>query len=44
MNYYIVVIVLIQFVISFAAAAYTCLWVKNSGYTISYLGYQYTQD
>lgn len=44
MNYYIVVIVLIQFVISFTAAAYSCLWVENSGHTISYLGYQYTQD
>lgn len=44
MNYYIVVIVLIQFAISFAAAAYSCIWVKVSGHKISYLGYSYTQD
>lgn len=44
MNYYIVVIVLIQFFLSFSAAAYSCLWVKTSGNSISYLGYSYTQD
>ena len=44
MNYYIIVIVLIQFFLSFAAAAYSCIWVKTSGHSISYLGYSYTKD
>lgn len=43
-NFYIVVIVLIQFCLCLFAATYDFFWVKYRGYDIEYLGYKYTDD
>ena len=42
MNYYILLIVLIQFSASIAATTYSLFWIKTPGQDISYLGYDYS--
>jgi len=41
-NSYIILIVLIQFVVCFSAAAYDCIWIKMQGNSVSYLGFDYS--
>ena len=38
-NWYIIMIVIIQFIVCFSAAAYDLIWIKYVGVNISYLGF-----
>lgn len=43
-NNYIIVTVAIQMVICLSSAAYNCIWIKNYGFNIPYLGFAYDTE
>jgi magnesium-transporting ATPase (P-type) len=41
-NYYILMIILIEFIVCSGSAAYSCIWFRVDGRNISYLGFEYS--